>query len=1055
MKKRQILIATLCASALVLSACTIGRKPTKKKSSSVVPTSQVDPTSQVGPSSQVPGPSSGGTSASSDPTPVKVLKSIDVTTQPTRTTYTAGEAFDPTGMVVTATYSNGETANVTSSCTYAPSTLTSGTTKVTISFGGKTTSVDVTVSEPAPTAWSADQLAVLNKYLRGESAKIPYKYVQGAELFRDEEYVVLTYGGGTDTCSEAFIQEYAALFGSEWNIQKNELYSYFGMLMYEGELVFEEGTDDEWSITVSLYGVNDEGDISADGSGHFGMDLSDGAYYSWAEFAEDYQTALDTVYDQADPETQQPIEFPDTVEFPGSVSQIIVEDSLDSNGYYFAQMKGVSEADYYSFLDAFPADKWGEYEDKLNNGFASYYHLASEKVAIGYFYRSSDSTLFLLIHQYEKIYNSWDEVSPVVDAFVDTINDQTTVVIPALAADFYVVKEHADDGYVGAFAFGSETEPLTQEIVDAYVAALDPTVWTSEVIEEEKQQELRDDEGYLIWFETEAEAQTYITENGIENAVVESGEDEDGVFYYIVATVTSSFYAVRSSDYALDLQVAFNEDQGYAAVIAIPRAPLAKTFSSDAVVAMYAEQGITIESFPAYVVADSVGGFEQSEVTRGLSFAIYGSTAAELETFLSGLTGWVLDEEASAKEGEGVSVYMYGETKARLIAANMLEEPGVHAIVVQFDVLKTEWEPEQIADFQETLHGAVPPFFDVALTKTDHAELGTCYYFEVGESVTDDLRAAYNAFVADANWVQNGTYVDFVYTCADGGTAEAFWAQDGNFYIIYEEPAPTAWTEDQIAEFEAKLHFVPAFNELTSGLKWTSAAESPVGKDCYYEVIEGTKAAMVTYLTSEGFAEDASRAYTDEDNDPHNVYVKSVADGIVVFDLCEFEYDSATYLLAAAYFESGSPVPPTPGEQVTLTVSMGDYATDHGCTISEGSAATVYTSLTLDDNITISTSGQPNNGAFYGTAPTQWRLYQTKGGDVTFTAAAGYTIVSVTVEFTVTSNGTLLNNGTAVVSGTAVDVNASSITFTVGNSGTATNGQVRITSVTVVYAPAN
>ncbi len=44
--------------------------------------------------------------------PERVLQSIAVTTPPDKTTYVAGEWFDPTGMVVTATYDNGETAVV-------------------------------------------------------------------------------------------------------------------------------------------------------------------------------------------------------------------------------------------------------------------------------------------------------------------------------------------------------------------------------------------------------------------------------------------------------------------------------------------------------------------------------------------------------------------------------------------------------------------------------------------------------------------------------------------------------------------------------------------------------------------------------------------------------------------------------------------------------------------------------------------------------------------------------------------------------------------------------
>ena len=77
------------------------------------------------------------------------LTGITITTPPSKTTYTAGETFDPAGMVVRATYSDGATANVTGfSC--SPSTLsTVGTQTVTVSYTErsvtKTTTLSVTV----------------------------------------------------------------------------------------------------------------------------------------------------------------------------------------------------------------------------------------------------------------------------------------------------------------------------------------------------------------------------------------------------------------------------------------------------------------------------------------------------------------------------------------------------------------------------------------------------------------------------------------------------------------------------------------------------------------------------------------------------------------------------------------------------------------------------------------------------------------------------------------------------------------------------------------------
>ena len=82
-------------------------------------------------------------------TSVKLLSSIAVTTQPTKTEYTVGDALDLTGCVVTATYSDNTTANVTSSCTFSPANgaklETTGTQNVSVSYENKTTSFNVTV----------------------------------------------------------------------------------------------------------------------------------------------------------------------------------------------------------------------------------------------------------------------------------------------------------------------------------------------------------------------------------------------------------------------------------------------------------------------------------------------------------------------------------------------------------------------------------------------------------------------------------------------------------------------------------------------------------------------------------------------------------------------------------------------------------------------------------------------------------------------------------------------------------------------------------------------
>lgn len=83
----------------------------------------------------------------------KVLKSIAISGEATKTTYFEGETFDPTGLVVTATYEDESTELVTSRVewTFNPETLTLGTNEVkaTATYGEMTASktVAVTVAE--------------------------------------------------------------------------------------------------------------------------------------------------------------------------------------------------------------------------------------------------------------------------------------------------------------------------------------------------------------------------------------------------------------------------------------------------------------------------------------------------------------------------------------------------------------------------------------------------------------------------------------------------------------------------------------------------------------------------------------------------------------------------------------------------------------------------------------------------------------------------------------------------------------------------------------------
>ena len=76
------------------------------------------------------------------------VSSIAVTTKPTKVTYFTGETFSSAGMKITATYNNNTTREVTSSVSLSsPDMSTAGTKAIKVTYEGKTTSFNITVTQ--------------------------------------------------------------------------------------------------------------------------------------------------------------------------------------------------------------------------------------------------------------------------------------------------------------------------------------------------------------------------------------------------------------------------------------------------------------------------------------------------------------------------------------------------------------------------------------------------------------------------------------------------------------------------------------------------------------------------------------------------------------------------------------------------------------------------------------------------------------------------------------------------------------------------------------------
>lgn len=137
----------------------------------------------------------------------------------------------------------------------------------------------------------------------------------------------------------------------------------------------------------------------------------------------------------------------------------------------------------------------------------------------------------------------------------------------------------------------------------------------------------------------------------------------------------------------------------------------------------------------------------------------------------------------------------------------------------------------------------------------------------------------------------------------------------------------------------------------------------------------------------------------------------------------------------------------------TIAMTMAEYVAAHNCTVSAGTEATMYKVLQLNESVRMSTTGEDNCGSFWAAGEdNQWRIYQNKNGNVIVSVAEGCELKSVKFTFAVSNGGALFDASNAqVASGEKQTVSGSSVTYTVGNTGTATNGQVRITAVEVVY----
>ena len=156
-------------------------------------------------------------------TAIATPTAITVTSNPIRTVYDSGELIDYSGLVVTASYSDGSTADVTSSCTFTPNAGKafdpSTDTNVDIRHKGVITSLELTTAtltgisvtrNPSKTSYRFGEKAdytgmvVTATYSDGSTADVTSRCrcspAQG-ELVSDTATITYTYGSNSKSCT--------------------------------------------------------------------------------------------------------------------------------------------------------------------------------------------------------------------------------------------------------------------------------------------------------------------------------------------------------------------------------------------------------------------------------------------------------------------------------------------------------------------------------------------------------------------------------------------------------------------------------------------------------------------------------------------------------------------------------------------------------------------------------------------------------------------------------------------------------------------------------------
>ena len=209
----------------------------------------------------------------------KVVKSIKIKSKPAKLKYKTGEKLNTKGLKLTVTYTDKSTKAITSGFTCSPTKFTkTGTQKVTVKYGGKSTSFNVTVSQATtsslPKLTNANAAKVLEKHLTmwsGLSNDYAARLDYNDHFFKQTDDIELNYYRALDyKTHKAYVNDVKkylnvsdSRFRYDYYIEKNnKLYlgvGFKGSVSYDlNSIVVKEQKDGTYLLHIDCYGSGDD-----------------------------------------------------------------------------------------------------------------------------------------------------------------------------------------------------------------------------------------------------------------------------------------------------------------------------------------------------------------------------------------------------------------------------------------------------------------------------------------------------------------------------------------------------------------------------------------------------------------------------------------------------------------------------------------------------------------------------------------------------------------------------------------------------------------------------